>query len=135
LYQFFGIINLKKKKCTQKSKLHKIFQFSLSQSKKDLGSASGIHNPESGSDPHSTVHNVKNGRKNVPISEKFQYLIGTKPKRVGIFPEFVFMKADCFDMISLMRQFREQTQTFWFHSNQIAERLWNVFGTFVPLLF
>jgi hypothetical protein len=33
------------------------------------------------------------------------------------------------------RQIRERTQTFWFHSYKISERLWNGYGTFVPLLF
>jgi hypothetical protein len=71
-----------------------------------------------------------------------------RPKRFGIVPEFVLLKIDCCDFWSricypgpirnylFLRQIRERTQTFWLHSYQISERLWNVCSfTVLTLLY
>jgi hypothetical protein len=42
---------------------------------------------------------------------------------------------DQIEMISFDKTIRERTQTFWFHSYEISESLWNVYGTFVERLF
>jgi hypothetical protein len=79
----------------------------------------------------------------------FRYLLETKPKRFGIFPEFLLLKTDCFDLVQNLltwakqkgslsiRQIRELTQSLFvsFLLDTGIERLLNDCGTFFPLLF
>jgi hypothetical protein len=81
--------------------------------------------------------NVKNERTNVPIS-----FLEMKPKRFGIVPEFVLLRADCFDLVQNLFSWTKQTMSsfdgtdsgmkthilvsFLLDVGTFVERLWNV---------
>ncbi len=79
----------------------------------------------------------------VMTNERSDIVLETKPKRFGIIPKFVLLRTDCFDLVQNLISFdgadsgtnSDILVSFLLDVGTIVECLWNVCGTFVPLLF
>jgi hypothetical protein len=49
--------------------------------------------------------------------------------------EFVLLKTDCFDLVQNLVSNSDILVSFLLEIGMFVERLWNLCGTFVPLLF